>query len=225
MVTTSPCVLGSTTELSLRTLLFQLRLYFDSKTLEILKMSNFDDCDNYSPLLPDDGQDRRWDQSSPNTLDNLKRDRFELLSAYLDGEVSADERRQVEQWLATDAKMQRLHSRLLKLRQGVRTLPVPAPEQPVEQVAVQVMSRLERRPKRKVLWGGMAIAALFVGAVASTFSNGELVPSIAQSPDTHRITSNALPNDGLMIALDRPVIEIPKAAISDAVPSVTDGIQ
>lgn len=188
-------------------------------------MSNFDDCDNYSPLLPDDEPGRRWDQSSPNTLDNLKRDRFELLSAYLDGEVSADERRQVEQWLATDATMQRLHARLLKLRQGVRLLPVPAPEQPVEQVAVEVISRLERRPKRTALWGGMAIAALFVGAVASTFSGGELVPSIAQSPDTHRITSNALPHDGLMIALDRPVIEIPKAAISDSVSPGTDGVQ
>jgi anti-sigma factor RsiW len=191
-------------------------------------MSNFDDCDNYSPLLPDDGQDRRWDQSSPNTLDNLKRDRFELLSAYLDGEVSADERRQVEQWLATDAKMQRLYTRLLKLRQGVRMMPVPPSEQPVEQVAVQVMSRLERRPKRTAMWGGMAIAALFVGAVASTFSGGDLVPSIAQSPtDTHRIVSNALPNDGLMIALDRPVIEIPKAAVSDtdALPFGLDGVQ
>jgi anti-sigma factor RsiW len=190
-------------------------------------MSNFDDCDNYSPLLPEDEQDRRWDQSSPNTLDNLKRDRFELLSAYLDGEVSADERRQVEHWLATDTKMQRLYTRLLKLRQGVRTLPIPPSEHPVEQVAVQVMSQLERRPKRSALWGGMAVAALFVGAVLSTVSNQELLPSIAQSPsETQRMVSNALPSDGLMIALDRPVIEIPKAAVSEsgAFPFTEDGI-
>lgn len=31
--------------------------------------------------------------------DMEKRDRFELLSAYLDGEVSATERKQVEDWL------------------------------------------------------------------------------------------------------------------------------
>jgi len=31
-------------------------------------------------------------------MDMLKRDRFELLSAYLDGEVTAAQRQQVEDW-------------------------------------------------------------------------------------------------------------------------------
>lgn len=174
-------------------------------------MSNFDDHNNPHPHLSDDGQTSRCDQSSPEALDNLKRDRFELLSAYLDGEVTADERRQVEHWLATDPKVQRLHTRLLTLRQGLRTLSVPPSEQPVEQVAVQVMSRLERRPKRNLVWGGVAIAALFVGAVMGTFSKGHIA--------TPGLVSNAVPNDGLMIALDRPVIEIPKAASEQEQPS------
>lgn len=173
-------------------------------------MSNFEDH-NYSPPLPPNGQRNRCDQSSPEGLDNLKRDRFELLSAYLDGEVTADERRQVEQWLATDARIQRLHTRLLTLRQGLRTLPVPSSEQPIEQVAVQVMSRLERRPKRTAVWGGLAIAALFMGAVMGTFSRIEMTPAPG-------LVSNAVPHDGLMIALDRPVIEIPKAASELAQP-------
>jgi anti-sigma factor RsiW len=33
-------------------------------------------------------------------------ERFELLSAYLDGEVTASERKQVEAWLATDRAFQ-----------------------------------------------------------------------------------------------------------------------
>lgn len=168
-------------------------------------MSNFEDCNNHRPHSSPDHEQERCEQPSPETLDNLKRDRFELLSAYLDGEVTADERRQVEQWLATDAKMQRLHTRLLSLRQGMRTFPIPPSEQPIEQVAVQVMSRLERRPKRTVVWGGLAVAALLIGAVVGTFSRSELTPAPG-------LVSNATPNDGLMIALDRPVIEIPKAA-------------
>lgn len=169
-------------------------------------MSNSEDRNPYRPhSLPAHEQENRCDQPSPEALDNLKRDRFELLSAYLDGEVTADERRQVEQWLATDVKMQRLHTRLLSLRQGLRSLPVPPSEQPAEQVAVQVMSRLERRPKRTAVWGGFAVAALLVGAVMGTFTRSEMTPAPG-------LVSNAVPQDGLMIALDRPVIEIPKAA-------------
>lgn len=172
-------------------------------------MSNFDDCNNYRPPLPIHGQGSRCDQSSPEALDNLKRDRFELLSAYLDGEVTADERRQVEAWLATDPKMQRLHARLLKLRQGLRVMPVPASEHPVEQVAAQVMTRIERRPKRTAAWGGMAIAALFVGALVGNMPDSRLSPSMVHSPNLEQSASSAVPTEGLMIALDRPVIEIP----------------
>ncbi len=41
-------------------------------------------------------------------MDMYQRDRFELLSAYLDGEVTAAERRQIEQWLATEPEVQSL---------------------------------------------------------------------------------------------------------------------
>lgn len=52
-------------------------------------------------------------------LDHCKRDTFERLSAYLDGEVTAAERQQVEAWLATDSEAQRLYQRLLNLRQQI----------------------------------------------------------------------------------------------------------
>jgi anti-sigma factor RsiW len=160
--------------------------------------SNFDE---YNPSDP-----------MPNSL---KRDRFELLSAYLDGEVTAPERRQVEEWLKTDAKMQALYARMLKMQQGIRRLPAPLPEQPVEQTVQQVVSRIERKPKRlKLLTGGMAIAALFIGAVVSA-PRGELFPQVATAPSA----TQTVPSDGLMIALDRPIIDIPKAEISRPNPS------
>jgi anti-sigma factor RsiW len=151
------------------------------------------------------------DQKPLGALDNLKRDRFELLSAYLDGEVTAAERRQVEGWLHDDPVVQRLYNRLLKLRQGMQSLPVPAPKQSAEQAAEQVFSRLNRRPKIALAWAGVAIAATFVGVLSNMFSTGyqSPAPQVADFPDASDVSTTAL-----MIAVDHPVIEIPKAAIS-----------
>lgn len=157
-----------------------------------------------------------WAHRSPvEPIDHLKRDRFELLSAYLDGEVSASDRRQIEAWLASDASAQQLYARLLKLRQGLhglRTLPVPA-ERPVEQTVSQVMKRLERKPKRTVAWGGVAAAAaLFAGAVTTVVAPSYLSPHV-------NVISQS--DSQLMIALDRPVIDIPDIADPSAVPPRT----
>lgn len=147
---------------------------------------------------------------------SLKRDRFELLSAYLDGEVTAPERRQVEDWLKNDPKTQGLYARMLKMQQGVRRLPTPESAHTVEQTVQQVVSRIERKPKRVAfLSGAMAIAALFVGAVVSNLPRGEFSPQLATAP----YSQQAIPSDGLMIALDRPIIDIPKATTSDPNPS------
>lgn len=177
---------------------------------------NFDEYNgsNASRLAQSQAEDRT--QLASNALDAEKRDRFELLSAYLDGEVTADEKRQVEALLATDPAMQRLHARLLKLRHSFRMMPVPLPEQPVEETVQQVFARIERKPRRIVVWGGMAIAALFVGVLAGVAPRTDFIPSIAHAPQSEE----SVPSQGLMIALDRPVIEIPKAAVSIPNPSV-----
>lgn len=145
-------------------------------------------------------------------LDMQKRDRFELLSAYLDGEVSAQERRQVEIWLATDAQVQSLYKRLLRLRQIIRTMPVPTSEQPVEETVTQVFKRLNRRRKQMLVWGGGAIAATVVAAFSGVFggSNG-WGPQFARNPIP---TADAEP---LTIALNQPIIEIPKAPVATPV--------
>lgn len=158
-------------------------------------------------------------------LDMLKRDRFEMLSAYLDGEVTAEERRQVEAWLATDPVVQRLYDRLLKLRQGVQTMPVPASTQSVEQTIDKVFTRVNRRPKMALMWGGAAVAALVVGAISGVLPGGRSwEPQFAQSSiekvnPTQAMggiesASTAVRSDALMIALDQPVVQIPKAPVS-----------
>ncbi|MEH2178000.1 anti-sigma factor family protein [Nostoc sp.] len=173
-----------------------------------------------SPLqLPQDLSDGMAKHTNESTglMDMVKRDRFELLSAYLDGEVTATERRQVEEWLANDASVQYLYARLLKLRQGLRTLPVPAAQQSSEETVQQVLTRLRRRSRLNWMVGAAAIAACAIGAVSGLVGGGSMVPQLAQRPQREPIqTSSAsiVPPSPLMVGLNNPVIEIPKAAVA-----------
>ena len=152
---------------------------------------------------------------NPGSLNEAQRDRFELLSAYLDGEVTATERKQVEDWLAHDPVVQRLHSRLLKLRQGFQSLPVPTPERSTQQMMDQVFAQVERRPKLSLIWGGAAaIAALFVGALSLGLPGQSPLPQIAQSPRSQPSTTKPAPqtspSEPLLVALDQPLVTLPK---------------
>jgi hypothetical protein len=144
---------------------------------------------------------------SSNPMDNFKRDRFELLSAYLDGEVTAAERHQVEDWLEHDPTVQCLYARLLKLRQGMRTTPLPSTEIPVERT-------VERKPKLILAWGGAAIAAIFIGFLSElTPINSPITNQMAEFPASDP-ASDIVDSQALMLALDRPLVEIPKASVS-----------
>lgn len=150
----------------------------------------------------------------------LQRDRFELLSAYLDGEVTAAERQQVEEWLVNDVTVQKLHARLMTLRQGFRSLPVPQPSQPIEQTVEKVLAQVERRPKLSLVWGGTAIAALFVGAVTMISPMGSPpAPQMATKTSQPAVSGSqpsvaSVESDGLLVALDQPVLAIPKEAMT-----------
>ena len=173
--------------------------------------SNFNDPNDQHQPTPMTGQ------NSPSGSSNLiQRDRFELLSAYLDGEVTAAERKQVEAWLASDTAVQRLHSRLLKLRHGLQNMPVPASPQATEQTVQDVLHRIDRQPKLSLVWGGAAIAALFVGALVSSIlpTSQTPVPQIAkgsQQPGIESPQTNG--NEALLVALDKPLVAIPKTPV------------
>jgi hypothetical protein len=196
-------------------------------------MPEFESRNHSEPPSSEDGLNGQIDNPHQPTgaLSMLQRDRFELLSAYLDGEVTAAERKQVEEWLATDPVVKRLYSRLLELRQGFQAMPVPAASQSVEQTVDAVFKRVNRRPKQILLWGGAAVAALFVGAVSGFLpGNNSFSPQFAQSPvegsgapqNAQLPSAQPVNSDALMIALDQPVVQIPKAPVSMPADAVED---
>jgi hypothetical protein len=153
----------------------------------------------------------------------MMRDRFELLSAYLDGEVTAAERRQVEEWLENDPATKRLYSRLLSMQHGFQSMPVPRAEQSAQELAAKVLQRVERKPRKQaVIWGSCA-AALLVAVVSGVAGGrGLFEPQFAQSPLpadgeglivalNEPVVEIVNPND-LMLGVNAPVVEIPKAA-------------
>ncbi|MBD1884728.1 zf-HC2 domain-containing protein [Microcoleus vaginatus] len=132
----------------------------------------------------------------------MMRDRFELLSAYLDGEVTATERRQVEEWLTNDPTTKRLYSRLLMMQQSFQAMPVPASEQSAQELATKVLQRVERKPKQTWILGGGAIAALLIALVSNVGGDRQLfAPQFARSPVPGE-------SDGLIMALNEPLVEI-----------------
>ena len=98
------------------------------------------------------------------TMDMHKRDRFELLNAYLDGEVTADERRQIENWLTTDTQVQCLYARALKLRQKWQMMS-PLAQQPTASEIKQIFVCRETKPKRAVLWKTILLVAVVLTAL------------------------------------------------------------
>ncbi|MDF5731769.1 MAG: zf-HC2 domain-containing protein [Rhizonema sp. PD38] len=156
---------------------------------------------------------------STGAMRMMKRDGFELLSAYLDGELTVAERKQVEEWLANDSTVKNLYARQIKIRQGLRTLPVPQPQQPVEETVQQVMKRLHHRSITGWMFGGVAIAACALGAVSGLLINGEgRTPQLAYKQTTTEPIKQAQTKSQrdtgspLMVAINNPVVPIPKAA-------------
>ncbi|MGJ5675165.1 MAG: anti-sigma factor family protein [Nostochopsis sp.] len=146
-------------------------------------------------------------------IDMVKRDRFELLSAYLDGELTAAERRQVEELLANDQAVKCLYVRLLKLRQGLRTIPVPQ-SQAVEETVERVIARLRRRRVRRALvWGGAAITATIIGTVSGLLPSSKFSPQLAQNTLTKQAQpTKTIAAATLNVSINNPILPIPKAA-------------
>ena len=156
------------------------------------------------------------DMENLNFRQHNEADRFELLSAYLDGEVTAAERKQVEQWLVTDESVKSLYARLLKLRQGVKTMPVPALEQSPEATFQAVWKQVSYRYQLSWIFGGAALAACIIGSISGLIPGNTSKWQLAEQkiqPITTK-TQPVFPNSPLMVALNNPPIEIPKTAVA-----------
>lgn len=134
---------------------------------------------------------------------------FELLSAYLDGEVTAQQRQEVEKLLAEDEQIRALYRRLLYLRDEFQNLPAPPPSCPPQQLAAKVFARVdEENRKRRLFLGGGAIAAVVLAAFAGILGeNRSFIPKMAQKQE-----------EELKIALNEPVVELPARRESLMIP-------
>jgi anti-sigma factor RsiW len=165
-----------------------------------------------------------------DTSISLPSEKFELLSAYLDGEVSLDERKQVEAWLASDAQFQHTYQQMLSLQGSLRSMPAVTPSMPTEELIGEVMQRLDRKPKLWA-WGGLgaAIATIFIGAMSGLLTgnqSGTLQMAQQPKPQLTEIPQSALPTvamrtgesinpKALMIVLERPPVAIPVVPASN----------
>jgi anti-sigma factor RsiW len=158
-----------------------------------------------------DESERGADTKLEIEADNLYGDRFELLSAYLDGEASAAERQQVQSWLDSDLQTRELYQRLLELRRGWQNLATPTSNISANVLAGAVFARVDQRQKTRKKWllAGGTIAALFAGALfTSDPVNYSTAPQLANQFESESGAEELL----AAVSLDEPAVRIPKAA-------------
>ncbi|MEM1370194.1 MAG: anti-sigma factor [Cyanobacteria bacterium P01_H01_bin.15] len=136
-------------------------------------------------------------------MDNFPAERYELLSAYVDGEVSVSERRQVQHWLDSDPQVRKYYQHLLQLRQRFNRLAAPEPVLANSEFTSAVWSKIDGQTRRRriVTIGGGLAAAVVAGLALLTANR---TPQFAAGPEA---------GESLMIAINQPVVEIPPALL------------
>ncbi|PZO44568.1 MAG: hypothetical protein DCF19_02135 [Pseudanabaena frigida] len=143
-------------------------------------------------------------------------ERFELLSAYIDGEVTDAEEQLVEQWLSDDVDFRRLYQQQLKLRQLLIELPVPVVANSsvkaetnvmIDRVFAEIDKRSQRR-KWKLAGIGISVAAV-VGIFGSmfTFNSSPQFSPVANSIKT----PSPVAEEPVLIAMEEPLVPLPKS--------------
>lgn len=137
-------------------------------------------------------------------------DSFELLSAYIDGELSPSEIKQVQTLLDRDPKFKQLYTQLLALQGQIQHSVAPPSEKSTEEITNEVFRLIDRRSRwqRKLVWSGGAVAACAIAGVSGIF--GGFSP---WSPQLAKVSSpnNLVNSVTLAVAVDRPAIDIPKS--------------
>jgi anti-sigma factor RsiW len=132
-------------------------------------------------------------------------ERFELLSAYLDGEATLSERQQVEAWLASDPAFGHQYRQLQQMQLAFPSISVPS-SQSAQSLATDVFAKIDRQRNRRWTWfGGSAIAA----TLAATIAGLSGLFGDANSPQLQFAANNAEKPAPLMVALNDPILAIP----------------
>ena len=133
-----------------------------------------------------------------------RENQFLLLSLYLDDAASPEERQKVETWLRQDARFRACYAQQVALRHKLRELPTPPSQIAPEAFIDQVLQTMDRRSQRRKIWGMGALCAgavAIIGAVLSVV-NAERSPQFSAAVHTP---------EPLLIAMERPVVPLPKA--------------
>ena len=136
----------------------------------------------------------------------MKRDRFELLSAYLDGEVTPEERQLVLNWMRTDPSTKRLYNRLVQIRQGMQTMST-SNNCDFEDTLAGVFHCLGRRFQMVGMASAGVVVLGMLGMLSGSLSSRHMLWQWAMVPGG----SSTHAADSLQVALDQPVFPIPKA--------------
>ena len=99
----------------------------------------------------------------------MKQERFELISAYLDGELKPSEHKEVEAILETDPVAKHVYQRLLQLRSEFKRMPIAPTLEPVDKTIEQVLKKIDRRSRRSFVLVGSAVAGL-IAAISGFIS-------------------------------------------------------
>lgn len=149
-----------------------------------------------------------------NDIDNAEIDRFELLSAYLDGEVSVEERQQVQYWLDNDPQIKKIYLQLSRLHNGIGNIPMPQETISPKELSERVLQNIDstKRKRQISLWGGGAIAALVLATISNLFIGGGNAPTLrlAESSEQEGVPAKVM----VAVAVNKPAVIIPKTAIS-----------
>jgi anti-sigma factor RsiW len=125
-------------------------------------------------------------------------ERFELLSAYIDNEVTSTERSQVEQWLKDDLSYRTQYQQLLKVKRLLLDLPVPSC-MPTELLVSKVIAKINKRSQRKLAISG-AIVALVIAIFGSVANNYRL-----------KLADDTNNEEQLILAMEEPIIPMPES--------------
>ncbi|WP_052056006.1 anti-sigma factor [Myxosarcina sp. GI1] len=159
-------------------------------------------------MTSDFDRDRRDNSEENNACGDL--DCFELLSAYLDGELSPAERNEIQRRLDSEPETQKMYARLLQLQSQMQHLTAPSSELSTEDLSLKVFQGIDRTQRRKkvVVWSGSAIAAAFIALISG------IVPG-SNSPALKLVKSPSVKSPIMLaVAVDKPAVKIPKAAVA-----------
>lgn len=143
-------------------------------------------------------------------IENLAPDRFELLSAYIDGELTPSEQNEVQTWLDQDPEIKHLYTNLLALQGQMQHSIAPPSDKTVVEITAEVFQSIDRSRlwQRKLFWGASAIAASYLATISGIvpgIGNSSLRMAEISPPAT--VTSNSVM---LAVAVNKPAINIPK---------------